>query len=377
MAKIKMMGRVSTETKFEDNGSDGSLTSRSHRIKTVDDLIAHCKVDLNYWKPDRVVINKWEVGAKVEDVVITEELFQVKVWLKRHDEAISATGVADLFKKLVKGHVPKKLIRPPVRRTQKKYMLELGCAGDLHLGKLAHAPETRGRDYDCKIATSLYRDAVDTILGKAPQSEIEKILVVLGSDQFHTDSMANQTTAGTPQDYDGRFPKVYKLGCEMSVEAIDKALSIAPVQLVVVQGNHDNLTSWHLGEFLRAWYRNHKHVTIDNRPTSRHYVQYHANLLGLVHGNSRKEIKSLSRIMAHECRDIWSSVRHTEWHVGHVHHQSTTEDIGCVTRTLSALCSADKWHSDSGYVGSKQAAQGFLWHKERGMEDILGFNVQG
>src|SRR6202034_1955356 len=58
-------------------GKDPSSVAESHevagdtwtvsipktRISTLDELIAHCKIDLKEWEIERFICNKWEVGA--------------------------------------------------------------------------------------------------------------------------------------------------------------------------------------------------------------------------------------------------------------------------------------------------------------------------
>lgn len=84
----------------EENGLN--IDYGSFRIKTLDEILSTCKVDLSIWEVERYVINKWEIGAKInkkriqwEDgkivggfienngEIAVEPLFQVKVWLKR------------------------------------------------------------------------------------------------------------------------------------------------------------------------------------------------------------------------------------------------------------------------------------------------------
>ena len=78
-----------TEEKLEDFEQDNQrvIDSKSIRITTLDELIKQCKIDLNVWRVDRHVINKWEVyGAKFG----LKNLIQVKAWLtKLEPEAIS------------------------------------------------------------------------------------------------------------------------------------------------------------------------------------------------------------------------------------------------------------------------------------------------
>src|SRR3972149_2409386 len=66
-------------------GNTMFVDSRSRRIRTLDQLIEACDIDLDIWNIERHVINKWEVGAKFgpkgEEEIIVEPLFQVKAWM--------------------------------------------------------------------------------------------------------------------------------------------------------------------------------------------------------------------------------------------------------------------------------------------------------
>ena len=360
------------EKKFGDIG--GTITTRSANITNLEAALKYSKVDLTIWEVERHEINSWEVtisghrSSTERDQTYTN--YQVKVWLRRKSSK-SVDSLALQFRALAEKHSPRRFIRP--KKVSGKYLYELGIA-DVHLGKLAHSAETGWQNYDCKIAAAEYRAASDSLLARTPQG-VEKIAIIFGNDQFNADNESNQTTAGTPQDCDGRFGKVYRLGTHLSTELVEKALSIAPVHVVIVPGNHDHLTSFHLGEFLRAWFRHSKHVTIDNANFPRKYLHYGSNLIGYTHGDRRHELKMLPNLMAKEQRHIWNQVRHTEWRVHHWHQLKMEEIVGTVIRTLSALCPPDKWHADNGFVGGRQGAQGFSWHRTRGLEETFWHNI--
>ena len=364
-----------TECEKDFREEKGTLTTRSANITSLEAALSYSKVDLTEWEVERHVINSWEVtisgkrSSSKKDKTYTN--YQVKVWLKRR-QPTAAENAVEQFRKLVAAHVPKKFIRPP-RIKSGGYLYELGIT-DIHLGKLAHSGETGWRNYDSKIAAADYRTATDALLARAPHGT-EEVLIILGNDQFNADNAASTTTAGTPQDCDGRFSKVYRLGVNLSIEAIEKALHIAPVRVVIVPGNHDHLTAWHLGEVLRAYFRNNKHVTVENEATPRKYVHFGTNLLGFTHGDRKSELKALPNLMAREMRHVWNTVRHTEWHVGHFHSQKLIEVAGVVVRTLSALCPPEAWHSENGYVGSREGAQGFAFHRTRGLEETFCHNI--
>lgn len=52
---------------------------RDGRIRTLDQLLKACQVDLKVWEVERYTVNKWEVGAKDPDgEIVVTPLFQVK-----------------------------------------------------------------------------------------------------------------------------------------------------------------------------------------------------------------------------------------------------------------------------------------------------------
>lgn len=97
------------KTCFDIRGNTATAWSNETRIKTLEQLLGACEVDLDTWKVDHYLINKWEVGAKAEykdltwtggtlDGTLQAEgltiapLFQVKAWLVRqHPEPIFPT----------------------------------------------------------------------------------------------------------------------------------------------------------------------------------------------------------------------------------------------------------------------------------------------
>ena len=69
----------------EEKGNKAKVRSKSHRIKTLDQLLEATEVDLDVWEVDHYKVNKWEVGSKHPDTgdIVVEPLFQVKASLKR------------------------------------------------------------------------------------------------------------------------------------------------------------------------------------------------------------------------------------------------------------------------------------------------------
>ncbi len=346
------------------------------RVRTLADMIRVCEIDTTEWEVKRWVANKWEMGYKDKaQEAHTKPLFQIKVWLERKVAVMDARAeiavmLADLRKE-VKPRPAPAIVKSVGER---HYMLEPHVP-DLHLGKLSWDEETGHGNYDSKIATELFSEALEALIARTASFSFERVLFPLGNDFFNVDSTNNMTTRGTPQDVDGRFQKSFRLGKQIAVAAIERLRTVAPqVDVAVVRGNHDTMSAWFLGEVLDTLYANTPGVHIDNSPKARKYVEYHRNMIMLTHGDHGKR-ENYSRIMAAEESEMWGRTKHREAHTGHLHQMRVQEFHGVKVRISPALCSADAWHADNQYVGNARGAEAFTWHREEGIVGIANYTV--
>lgn len=251
------------------------------------------------------------------------------------------------------------------------YMLEVPVV-DLHLSKLSYEPEV-GESYDYKIAEKRYRDGVSDVYERAKAIQPAKILIPIGNDFFHTDTIQGTTTAGTPQDFDGRWQKLFVKGAELLVWTFDLFSTIGKVDGLLVPGNHDKMVSYYALMYLYAWFRANERVNIDIDPKARKYVEFGKNLIGFTHGD--KERKRIFGNMQVESAEGWGRTKYREFHIGHWHHESTKEEHGVIVRSLSSLTATDAWHFEHGYSGSIAKQQSFLWHKTKGLREIWHTNI--
>lgn len=366
--------RKGVTQEFTDN--TGALSSLSAKIKTLDDLLAHTKVDLNVWEVERYIVNKWEVAMKIADVPQHEGLWQVKAWLRRRVAYVEAKKwVADLIAefKTVSPHT-----KPIVYANHEDgHLLEISIA-DLHLGKLAWSAETGSNNYDIKITESLFREGLECLLKRASSFPISKIAFIAGNDFYHTDGSRNETTAGTPQDADGRWQKSFVVGKRLMIEAILRMRKVAPVDIVLVSGNHDQEKLFCLGEVLESYFHATNGVTINNAPTLRKYYAWGNSLILFTHGNNEKH-SQLPLIMATEHPKLWAASKHREVHLGHFHHKKNVhydnvgEEQGVRVRILPSLSANDAWHASKGYNACR-SAEAYLYHKTDGVVGYFAFN---
>lgn len=343
-----------------------TVESRTANIRTLDELLAICEVDVSVWEVDRLLVNKWEMGCATEDGdILVRPLFQVKASLKKRKGIDAATQIAKMFESSAKSHAPKKFLTTRAKSTKGDHLLEISIP-DLHIGKLAWSKETGQPDYESAIACSLFKNAIADIIAKVPMSKVGRILLPIGNDFFNVDGHTKMTTGGTPQDEDGRWSKTFMQGCILVAEAAEQLSKLVPVDIVIVQGNHDFQRSFYLGAYLSAKFESHKAVTVDNEPTTRKYYHFGRNLLGFTHGDKEK-IGRLPGLMAEERPLIWAQTDTREWHLGHLHTEIVQEIIGTKIRNLSSLSPADAWHAGQGYVGNVRRAEGFLYQPDGGL----------
>jgi hypothetical protein len=266
------------------------------------------------------------------------------------------------------GRVPKAVSTPK----DTGILLEIATP-DLHVGKLAHSIETGGRPYDVKIAIATFERALEALVARTAIYNVEEILLVAGNDLFNSDSPENETTAGTAISCDGRFHKTFHHVRNMMVKAVERLRQIAKVHVLIVPGNHDRLTAYHLGDSLECYFHADPQVRVTNTPAVRKYVEWGKCLIGFCHGDEGRRTE-YAQLMAVENPQAWGRTEYREIHTGHYHKQQLEEFHGVRVRILSALCPADDWHAAQGYIGAVRQAEAFVWSKAEGLLAQVYYN---
>lgn len=336
----------------EEAGPNLNIVTTSSEIRTLDQLLAYCRVDLTEYEVTKHVINSW---GKDEN-----ENFQVKAWLsKKEADTFDFKEETKHLLNDIKNYAP---VYPKInykKSKEKNRLLEIALY-DHHFGQLSWGQETGGANYDSEIAYNLAMDAVDNLLSRTDLDRLEKISIPIGNDFFNVNGATNTTFAGTPQTEDGRWKKTFVRGRELWINIIEKCMQIAPVDVIVVPGNHDFERTFYLGESLSCWFSKSKDVHIDNSPNPRKYYVYGNTLSLYTHGD--KEVNNtIHYIMATDKPDLWGKIKYKEVKKGHVHHktsisyQTTGEDHGVRIVTYPSLVSLDDWHSGKGYSSLRES----------------------
>ena len=245
---------------------------------------------------------------------------------------------------------------------------------DVHFGKLAWGKETGGADYELNVAETLWKETIVSILSKVNKlGSPEYVLFPIGQDFFHFDTPGVTTSNGTQLDSDTRWQKMFRKGVELLVWAVEQCRAIAPVNVIWIPGNHDTMLSYAATVGLSQRYFEADDVQVDISPTTRKYHLYGKNLIGYAHGAEEKtRIEGLMQI---EAPEMWGKSVWREYHLGHLHSESSVTKNGIVFRRISSITAPDAWHAEKGFLGATRQATAFVWDKEKGLQAILVSNV--
>jgi metallophosphoesterase superfamily enzyme len=348
------------------DGDTLEARSTSRRIKTVEDLLRHIEADMSRFEVAQSEATKWETGDGDGGSI---ELHRVFVRLKPKGgpttiECVEA--MIDAAKKELR--IPKKVYAKPKRR---EGLWQVLVVSDTHFGAYAWSKTTGGSDYDLDIAEHRVADVTGQLLDAGSiHSPTRRTIAFLG-DLFHFDTPAGTTTGGTPLERDGRLQKVIDVACNVLLNVVERSAADVPTDVLIVNGNHDEVLTWAFQRILIERFRNSKSVTIKPDFTGRQYLTHGKNLLGFAHGHKAK--RKLPQIMAIEQQAAWSGSVYREWHTGHLHHQAAEHNKpidtldSVIVRTAPTVCPPDDWHSANGFIGARQACETFFYQPDGGL----------
>ena len=359
---------IQKEIHYSDKTAEGFV--RSKKPFTLEEMLSLFKVDTKIWKAERYVINSWDVTNSDGE---TYKNYQCKVWLVRVQELYNLEVAHKDFIDNALKHKPS--CYKTINYKQKTGVLLELAPFDLHFDKLCWSGEV-GENYDTKIAKQLLMKSLVSLVSRAKLFGFEKILFVVGNDFFNSDNSRSETEFGTRQDTDLRWQKAYQTGRELIVECIDYLRTFAPVDVLIVPGNHDGTRMYYIGDSIACWYHGVSGVNVINNASPRKYYTFGSVLLGFTHGTEEK-IASLPIIMSQETKQDWANTKYKEWHLGHTHRKreikylASDEELGVIVRYLRSLTGTDSWHHRKGYVANIRGTNAFLWSKTNGMIAML------
>jgi hypothetical protein len=369
-AKVPPAKRADAEEVTQSQSGDVlEARSTSKRIKTVEDLLRHIEADMSRFEIAASEATKWECGDGEGGSI---ELHRVFVRLKPKGGPTTREVVQAMI------DAAKKDIRKPltksVKAPKRDGLWQVLVVADTHFGKYCWDKTTGGGDYDLDIAARLVGDAAGELLAVGNDNKPARRTVAFLGDLFHYDTPAGTTTGGTPLERDGRLQKMIEVGCDTLLSLVQQSAETVPTDVVIVNGNHDEVLTWTFQRILQERFRNSRIAKVKPDFTGRQYLSHGGNLLGFTHGHKAKP--KLPQIMALEQPKAWSQSVYREWHTGHLHHQAAANNKpidtldGVIVRTAPALNPPDDYHAINGWIGSRQAMETFLYRHGGGLASM-------
>jgi hypothetical protein len=338
---------------------------------TPEKILAFHKLDAEKWQVVSYTNNIWHAMTGKGQGNQRRQMYQSKLVAKPKAGGISLVEIDRHFRQLDRVY-RNPIVFPPYPTGSK--MAEVNIA-DLHLGRLSWHGDT-GYNYDHKIARQMFGEIISEIYHELKMMPLEYITFVWTNDFFNSDTVGKTTTAGTIQDTDIRWQKLFNAGVEMLVDAITTLSELAPVKTFYTASNHDEATAYHAIKYLEAWFRKDQRIEVNTDARPRKYLLYGNVLLGYTHGDKEKPAR-LSSLMPNEARTLWGESVTREIHAAHLHSEHAIEEVnGVIVRRVSSPTAPDTWSDKAGYVTAVRKAQTFIYDRERGLMQTINTPVE-
>jgi hypothetical protein len=265
-------------------------------------------------------------------------------------------------------------IHKPVKapKTSTEDRLNVYAIGDHHLGKYSYKPET-GSNYDVEIAENLLEQSFESLIGRSEDAEAGLFLNM--GDFLHTDSESGNTTAGTPQDTDGRYGRTVRhariLMKRMIVRLLQKHKH---VYVINVRGNHDKNASYFLNEMMLAYFENEPRITVlCNQQKFIPFVW--GKTFILTHHGDGINAQKMFEVATRDYRETWGKCPFTYGYTAHLHHKTVSEIGGMIMEQWGVLCATDAYHAGKGY-GAGRTMTCVTHHKNWGEVGRVTFKAE-
>jgi hypothetical protein len=336
---------------------DGTIdVLKMDRPISVDEMNKLARVDTKVWIPYIHRANIWQGFYKLKDQLGHKKvnMFQSRIVYKR----LIAEELHDAILKFSREHI-NPLPKPSLKKREKirdGYMVAWGL-WDAHIGSYGWNEEV-GTDWDVSLACKRIFNSVDDMIIELKGYPIKKILMPIGNDFMHFDSVRMKTAFGEHfLDTDTRYAKVYLSGLKCLAYMVERALEICDdIEIMYIPGNHDTTSSFTLAVSLAERFRLDPRVKADLSMNPRKYRLHGGTLLGFDHGAQAKP-NQLLLAFSTEARQYWSQSTYREIQIGDKHQrwekvfEGVVPTNGVLIRRNPSLCNIDSWHHNKALVG--------------------------
>lgn len=310
-------------------------------IKTQEDLVRECDIDLDKWVITKMVHNAW--GKE------NNQSYQVKAWL-----SIKENSVPDSIGKILSEFKFKYIPKDP------KYLntnfTAPTCAvlslQDIHVGKEI-------LDKGTKAIEKSVQDCVESLVYRSYHSNnIEKIIFVLGGDLLNMDTYLGTTTSGTPVENSISAYEAYQIAFDLMFWCVNFLRQhCKELEVVYIPGNHSRLTEAHVAYSLSKTIVS-EDIKWNVEYSERKVITYGNSMICLEHGDFN--IQRSFYVFATEFAKEWGSSKYRICYTGHTHKErkidyKTTDELnGFTLKTLPSLSNIDKYHKEGKWTENKR-----------------------
>lgn len=255
----------------------------------------------------------------------------IQAWIKQHTE----DRIEELLEAL-RDNTPVTQVQP-AQHEQAEGMLEIPLF-DMHFGV---------------ADLGYYRNTLAEILAIISGKKWDKIIIPVGQDLFHNDSIVNGiTTKGTLIEKVGLKKAVYDAKT-FYFNIIDTAIGNAnEVKVIYSPGNHDKTVGWLFVQILLERYGKDM---VDDSLAERKAVWWNGCFIGITHGNKKTDTaQGLRGKFTIEFPALFAAAKVREIHTGHLHSEGCKDEYGVLVRRMSSGNKDDEWTETEGYKAQKR-----------------------
>lgn len=262
------------------------------------------------------------------------------------------------------------LLSPPVY----PYALVISLT-DLHLGKSAYDVQGRQNYNRAEAARRAIESVRDLLKQALVMGRPDEIMLILGSDGLDADGPLMTTTSGTSLagQTDGTYREMVEDYLNLCQQVIGLCRTLARTKALILEGNHDRVSSMMIGLMLEQLYRGDSRVEIQRQlGDGVIFFNYEENSLMFTHGDFLRSFKDVFRIMLGAASERGLPLKNVRLSFsGHLHHEKT-EDLGGIKHhLLPALCSADEYHRRHHYSQSTTETVAFVLRRSGGKSAVF------
>jgi hypothetical protein len=254
----------------------------------------------------------------------------IQAWIKQHTE----NRLEELLEAIRDNTPICPIIHKPIENVEG--MLEIPLF-DMHFG-------IADLDY--------YRNTLGEILAIVGSKHWDKIIIPVGQDLFHNDSLTKGvTTKGTLIEKVDLKKAVYDAKT-FYFNLIDAAIQSAnEVSVIYSPGNHDKTVGWLFVQILKERYGD----IVDDSTRERKAVWWNGCFIGITHGDKHTDTPNgLRGKFTMEYPALFATAKVWEIHAGHLHNEISKDEYGVQVRRLSTGNKNDDWTDEEGYKSQKR-----------------------